>query len=121
MWDDVKQLDILLGGSGNFTMDGTKKTHGSEKYKYSSDISTSNVNYLCCFLYKEMESYQYMILNAFNLMNVQKVETLMNLYQHCQIYEVEKENILRKPFVWEVFREGKHCSEYAMYDELALM
>ena len=121
MWDDVKQLDILLGGSGNFTMDGTKKTHGSEKYKYSSDISTSNVNYLCCFLYKEMESYQYMILNAFNLMNVQKVETLMNLYQHCQIYEVEKENILRKPFVWEVFREGKYCSEYAMYDELALM
>ena len=43
-----------------------------------------------------------MILNAFNLMNVQKVETLMNLYQHCQIYEVEKENILRKPFDWEV-------------------
>ena len=87
MWDDIINLDRLLGGSGNFSMAGHKHSHGSGNYTvpYDSKLSEPNTIYLCCLIYKEIHVYQEMILKAFNLNASQKKASLTDLHYRCHI------------------------------------
>lgn len=111
MWDDVMQLDQMLGGTGAFgKVAGWKHTHGSEKYivPYNDDISPSNTLFLCCLVYEEIETYQLMILKAVNLHDSQKRQVLSNLMKQCQIKTTGTEP-LEEPFSWESFHQGETC------------
>lgn len=113
LWDDIVHLDKLLGGSGNFgNKIGSKHTHGSENYtvSYNDELSISNTIFLCCLIYKDLESYQEMILRALNLDYGQKQEVLNNLVNRCQVGEAASD-LVQSPFSWESFRDSKTCHE----------
>lgn len=108
MWNDIITLDLMFGGLGKFDAEGSKFSHKSEKFMNNTDISQSNVNFLCCFLHNEMEAYQIMILKAFNIKEAEKHETLSKLYHRCQI-KIPR-NIPRKPFQWSEIQHSKSCT-----------
>lgn len=103
MWEDIMALDQMVGGTGNFTIVGTKVTHGSEKWagktQYSADLSPTNTKYLCCILYSELDIYQELILEAVNLNDAQRRETLSNVLAHCQLDF--KGDPFSTPFSWK--------------------
>jgi len=88
-------------------------SHGSEKFTfphYSTDISTSNTALLWCWIYREMEVYQQIILKALNLDDEQKRVTLNDLLSRCLIIPKEKD-VLKHPFSWKTFRQGGMCEK----------
>lgn len=111
MWDDVEKLDKLLGGTGEFGASGSRHTHGSEKYKqgYSSDLSLSNAIFLCCLIWKEIETYQDMILKSFNLDNAEKMKAMFDLLNRCHIKTPMPTDVLKEPFSWEEFGNEEQC------------
>ena len=115
MWDDIINLDRLLGGSGNFSMAGHKHSHGSGNYTvpYDSKLSEPNTIYLCCLIYKEIHVYQEMILNAFNLNASQKKASLTDLHYRCHTADNIAKDIdisLDAPYSWYDFRSSTTCT-----------
>jgi len=111
LWEDVIHLDRILGGTGNFgRRNGLKHSHGSENYTapHSAYLSVPNTIFLCCLIYKDMEAYQHLILNAANLDDAQKRETLSHLLRRCQINATENDPA-NHPFQWRAFRQGLTC------------
>ena len=100
LWEDTIHLDKLVGGSGNFSFEGYKFSHGSEKWKENSILSPANAQYLCCQIYEEMIVYQDLILKSFNLNQHQKLETMRNTLKRCQIEEIDT-----LPFHWNRYYE----------------
>lgn len=116
LWDDIVHLDKLLGGSGNFgNKVGSKHTHGSENYtvSYDDDLSISNTMFLCCLIYKDLESYQIMILRALNLEYGQKLDVLNDLLNRCQVGGASEDtsDLVKDPFSWENFRRSEICHD----------
>ena len=115
LWDDIVHLDKLLGGSGNFgNKAGTKHTHGSQNYTvpYNDELSVSNTVYLCCLSYKDLESYQAMILRALNLEIGQKQEVLNDLINRCQVGASSVSSgsdLVHEQFSWEAYRHSAMC------------
>ena len=85
MWHDVIELDLALGGSGKFSNAGFIKTHGSENWKYDTNITSSNTQYLCCLIYDELAAYQDLVLRAFNLNDTEKGDAINRIISRCQI------------------------------------
>ena len=113
MWEDIIQLDLLLGGNGNFgKIEGFKISHGSENdaAQKSTVISTVNTVFLCCLVAREIEYYQQMILKAVNLDDTQKRDSLTDLLNRCRV-EISEDNVLEHPFSWTAFRQGKECRD----------
>ena len=85
LWDDLKDLDVQLGGNGTFgDMEGTKDTHGSEKYRKSNDtLSVADYGLLCCGLRDEMNIYRHLLELAVNLNAASKEATITNTAKRC--------------------------------------
>jgi hypothetical protein len=113
MWNDVKELDQLLGGQGNFgKKEGFKFTHGSENFTapHGTDISVSNTAFLCCLIAHEIGYYQEMILMAVNLDDNQKLVSLSSVMNRCGI-DTPNEDMIETPFSWLEFRQSDICSD----------
>jgi hypothetical protein len=87
-WQDMLDLDYMLGGSGNFVAKkGHKKKtikHGSDKY-YKSPLSEQSYHKLCCVLEHEIEIYKDILDQATNLSPAAKEATLKDLKDKCGI------------------------------------
>lgn len=122
MWDDISQLDQLLGGTGNFgTVHGTKITHRENSNKttlfdtdggnnISTRISDTNRIFLCCLIAQEIEIYQQLILKAWNLLANQKYDSLSDMLNQCLIKPSEN-YVLDYPFSWKAFQQGATCQK----------
>eukprot|EP00581_Thalassiosira_minuscula_P015638 CAMPEP_0183732988 /NCGR_PEP_ID=MMETSP0737-20130205/39887_1 /TAXON_ID=385413 /ORGANISM="Thalassiosira miniscula, Strain CCMP1093" /LENGTH=358 /DNA_ID=CAMNT_0025966149 /DNA_START=121 /DNA_END=1194 /DNA_ORIENTATION=- len=87
MWEDAANLDILLGGNGDFNTD-QKVTHGSEKYhNHTSQISVLGYKRLCCMLHEEIDVFEEIVHLAINLNGSAKVETVREVERKCGIEE----------------------------------
>jgi hypothetical protein len=85
LWDDTRDIDVMLGGKGTFGgAEGTKDSHGSEKYKKGNDqLSKSDYGLLCCALKREMQIYHDLVERAANLPNRVKDSTIANTAEKC--------------------------------------
>mmetsp|Transcript_25505 Transcript_25505/g.31345 ORF Transcript_25505/g.31345 Transcript_25505/m.31345 type:complete len:402 (+) Transcript_25505:82-1287(+) len=102
LWEDLIHMDRLVGGDGHWTRMKKQVTHGSQNFKYSSDISPDGINFLCCVIYDDMDAYQTLIIKAANLNDTQKRETLLAVMSHCQI-DTSGTDVLENPFSWPSF------------------
>lgn len=85
MWDDLKDLDLKLGGYGIFGQrEGYKDSHGSETYKQEKDVlSGDEYSTLCCALQEEMDMYRQLVMRAVNLDEEDKYATIANTAERC--------------------------------------
>ena len=85
LWKDFKDLDVQLGGSGNFgAIEGTRDSHGSETYKKNvTTPSLDQYSLLCCALSDEMELYRHLMNRAVNLNGDEKETTILNAAKQC--------------------------------------
>ncbi|KAL7546473.1 hypothetical protein ACHAWF_009805, partial [Thalassiosira exigua] len=118
MWDDIVQLDQMLGGSGHVRGMGLKHTHGSENYtsSFNKTLSAPDKIYLCCLIYEEIVAYQSLVLRAFNLNATQKEETISNLLDQCQINDIRM--LPREiPFPWQLlYNKTYQCTRWDVLD-----
>jgi hypothetical protein len=116
MWDDIIQLDELLGGTGNFgTVQGMKITHRRKKAVIDTGssntlLSDANTIFLCCLIAQDIEVYQQLILKAWNLHANQKRDSLTDLLKQCLIKPSEND-VLEHPFSWKGFHLGDTCQK----------
>ena len=85
-WEDMVNLDLMLGGTGNFSNHGKAESHGSDKYK-KARISQEAYRKLCCVLEKEIDIFLNILKRVENLTHKQKQETIDSLYDKCGIHE----------------------------------
>jgi hypothetical protein len=122
MWDDISQLDQLLGGTGDFgTVQGTKITHrkisnkttlsGTDGGSNSTRISDTNRIFLCCLIAREINIYQQLILKAWNLHANQKRDSLTDMFNRCLIKPSENNASWEHPFSWKAFQQGATCQK----------
>lgn len=85
LWDDLKDLDLKLGGYGSFgSLEGIKDSHGSEKYKKTNEpLSERGYTLLCCALRDEMHIYKRLIERSVNLDEVSKNATITSAANRC--------------------------------------
>jgi hypothetical protein len=84
-WDNIVELDILLGSSGNFTQGGKKDIkHGSDKY-HKSPLSQEAYSKLCCALENKILIYKDILDQALNLSPEQKEESMNVVKDKCGI------------------------------------
>jgi len=85
MWDDLKELDIYLGGKGVFgELEGLRVTHGSERWNSTRPTLTdAEARLLCCRLRDEMAVYRDLVGRAINLKDNAKEDTLNGAVKRC--------------------------------------
>lgn len=83
-WEDLKALDLAIGGQGVFKRDGRAQSHGSDEYA-PSPLSTEAYQKLCCVLTKEIRQYETILNMALNLNAAQVVESMNSVKQNCGI------------------------------------
>ncbi len=85
LWQDLKDLDIRLGGNGNFgAIEGTRDSHGSEQYKKSNaTFSVTDYGRLCCVIQKEMNIYRRLVELAVNLDEAETEATISRTASKC--------------------------------------
>ena len=90
LWQDLKDLDIWLGGKGTFgTSEGSAVTHGSENYNHHSpDLTEEATTQLCCALKSEIEWYRTLVQRAANL--VDKKTELARSVERCGVKSWEE-------------------------------
>ena len=86
-WNDMVQLDKLLGGTGNFTNEAKSVSHGSEKY-IPAPVSESAYHKLCCVLEREIEIYMDLLDSVENLSKQQKQESIDSVREKCGIADL---------------------------------
>jgi len=85
LWDDLKELDIFLGGKGDFgEMEGLAVTHGSNVW-YNKPLSNEEARLLCCGLQDEIAAYHDLVQLAVNLKNSIKEETWGRALKRCGV------------------------------------
>lgn len=83
-WDDLIDLDLAIGGEGQFHKAGDAMSHGSDMYA-PSPLSTEAYQKLCCVLEKEISSYETILNLAQNLNETQIQESMDSVKQKCGI------------------------------------
>lgn len=83
LWSDLSNLDVLLGGSGNFSHVDMHVDHGSAKYEVKSELTQEGRQLLCKALKNEVVTYKYLIWSAKNLQDWEKKDTMDYLKQDC--------------------------------------
>lgn len=84
--DDIIAIDEMVGGTGQFSALGQRRSHGSEAYRVRSRLSTpAQKATLCCYLAEELHNYEMLIRKAANLSPTEKVATLTVLYNDCGV------------------------------------
>lgn len=97
LWDDLKELDIFLGGNGYFRKEGLRVSHvvddhnnqhqqGQQHtvYKDAAVLSPHGGKLLCCAMHEELAVYRELLLRAANLNATQKKETLSAALELCR-------------------------------------
>ena len=85
LWDDLKDLDLKLGGFGSFgSLEGTKDTHGSEQYhKINDTLPAAGYQLLCCAMQEEMHTYRRLLDRAVNLDEAAKIFSTTSAARRC--------------------------------------
>lgn len=84
LWDDLRTIDILMGGNGDFgAKNGTKFTHGSEHSVLSTSLSNSAMFQLCCGLLSELDTFKEILNAAVNLAPETKADTWKETLARC--------------------------------------
>ena len=84
LWDDLQNLEYILGGNATINSNIYKSTtHGSDKYKYNMPLTRNEMQLLCCHIIDEMELYVGYLLRAYNVGAEQRRESLRALDQQC--------------------------------------
>lgn len=83
LWDDLKRIDLSLGGNGVFSSAGLAVTHGSEKRAVRDGLSQMGKEIICCYISNELSIYENLVRRAINLSPSEKEETLGQVYQDC--------------------------------------
>jgi hypothetical protein len=84
MWQDLVNLDRLLGGDGVFGhLHGSSVTHGSEKHKDRRSISESGAKLFCCALQDELRIFRDLMNRATNLDRETKLESSLKTVIRC--------------------------------------
>ena len=79
LWDDLKDLDFQLGGSGTFgPVDGVERQHEHEDV-----FSTVEYGLLCCAIIEEMQTYRRLLELAVNLDDMAKEATISGAAARC--------------------------------------
>jgi hypothetical protein len=86
-WEDIIHLDLLLGGSGNFTNKGESHFHGKDKTKPFTPppISTEATHKLCCVLWKDIAIYLKLWERVLNFNQTLKQENEASLRAQCGV------------------------------------
>jgi hypothetical protein len=85
MWDDLKDLDFQLGGSGSFgpligsVVDESEHILHIDKER----ISPRDYGVLCCAMMEEMEQYRQLVEVALNLDKAAKISTITSASKQC--------------------------------------
>jgi hypothetical protein len=89
LWNDLQQLDVFLGGTGNDfgNVTGSAVTHGSEHHRTTS-LEGNHLSYtatatMCCHLMPDMTVYRDLVLRAANLGKEIKQQELLYLTSRC--------------------------------------
>jgi hypothetical protein len=84
MWQDLENLDRLLGGAGTFgNFTGSSVTHGSEKQIDRRSISESGAKLFCCGLQDELRVFRDLMNRATNLDEESKKESSLEAVARC--------------------------------------
>lgn len=84
-WDDLIDIDLLVGGDGNFfRYQGQNISHGSSSY-IASPLSSEGYKKICCILVDEIELYFEILNKAVNLSPASKDESFQEVYTSCEI------------------------------------
>ena len=83
LWHDLRRLDRMLGGDGDYQADGITYTHGSQAFHVNQGLTGPEKKVLCCHLEPELQLYQDLIERSVNLLVSEKSEVLDLLYQDC--------------------------------------
>lgn len=102
LWQDARELDLLLGGTGQLEGYGKRYSH----YQHTSeatDISAAmaaiaRTPFLCCILADEIASYQSLLLRAINLSPAQKQVSLEQVLTRCGIPVDAKSQTPKTPY-----------------------
>ncbi|CAJ1941377.1 unnamed protein product [Cylindrotheca closterium] len=89
LWQDAKDLDKMVGGTGVLQGDGQRYTHYSASVQEVSfrkaEIASKAVSSLCCVLAREMVSYTNLVSRAVNLKPSEKHVSLQKVQDQCNI------------------------------------
>lgn len=90
LWADAEAIDVILGGSGNFSaLSNAKHTHGSEQQinrtKIAEDHGSDTVLPLRCALFPDMQAYRLIVDNALNLNDRERRETYSWTWNRCSV------------------------------------
>jgi Sulfotransferase family len=85
VWEDMKALDIAMGGNGGFGgREGRKQSHGSESY-LPSPLTPEAYHKLCCVLEREIRTYGEIVNQVINLNHTVKQEMMDDVRQKCSV------------------------------------
>ena len=89
LWDDVETIDLMLGGTGNFsTLRNHKETHitSDQRINQMKFADGSHETFLvCCALLPEMNDYRKIIDHAINLDEEDRIETYQTTWKRCGV------------------------------------
>jgi hypothetical protein len=84
LWNDLKQLDKYLGGSGVFgEANNGKVVNAKRRHVLETQLSTQSIRLLCCGLKLELLTYRILINKAKNLDPRAKTQTLDRAMTRC--------------------------------------
>jgi hypothetical protein len=106
-WEDIKALDIAMGGRGIFSREGHQETHGSENY-IPSPLTTSAYHKLCCVLEHEIGIFADILNRVINLNATVKQEMMDDVRHKCGLGTQS----------WDMWR--RQCQERLAADILEL-
>jgi Sulfotransferase family len=97
LWDDLKELDVAMGGPGVFETEGKVVNKNQNNMYYASSDATSQGNgrqrrrmhNLCCILMDEMILYQEILNRALNLDYNRKLQTIQDVWTLCGIESLQ--------------------------------
>jgi len=113
LWDDVKELNYQLGGPhDDNSWHGAKghdgHTHGSESYVVKSRLSEKGKKTFCCYLSKENQIFEELVVRAVNINAPEKMAYLDSLYDDCGIDSGKR--VYDGTFPWDKW-SGLVCPE----------
>ncbi|CAB9522968.1 expressed unknown protein [Seminavis robusta] len=83
-WNDLRAIDLSIGGSGVFRGEGRAISHGSGGY-LPSPLTTDAYEKLCCVLEQEIANYQDLLHRIQNLNDAEKKACMDKVRQSCGI------------------------------------
>ena len=96
LFDDLRTIEYILGGSIQrpFEREGGTISHGNQLYPYKAILDNNLMPILCCVIPKELTIYVTLVTRALNLIDVDKITSIEELYTKC---DVNTNNI---PIAW---------------------